>query len=124
MVVLFPYPEVKRPLVALRVLLIAVVTAMSLLGPVAAAERAAERAGSHQHCFVLDAASDFGDTWSDEARLFYCQVASSILPVHVLPQRDSGSEQDFPSFTERAVSRHVPPGDKPPRRSPLQVTLS
>lgn len=113
-----------RPLVALRVLLMVVVTAMSLLGPVAAAERAAERAGSHQHRPVIDVATDLGDTWSDEARLFYCQVASSILPDHVLPQRGSGSQQDFPCFTERAVSRHVPPGDKPPRGSPLQATLS
>ncbi|QOG06807.1 hypothetical protein IGS74_00390 [Aureimonas sp. OT7] len=111
-------------MVALRVLLMVVVTAMSLLGPVAAAERAAERAGSHQHRPVIDVATDLGDTWSDEARLFYCQVASSILPDHVLPQRGSGSQQDFPCFTERAVSRHVPPGDKPPRGSPLQATLS
>ena len=111
-------------MVALRVLLIAIVTAMSLLGPVAAAERAAERAGCHQQRVVVDAASELGDTWSDEARLFYCQVASSILPVHILPQRDSGSEQAFLRFTEIAVSRHVPPGDKPPRRSLPQATLS
>jgi len=111
-------------LVALRALLIAVVTAMSLLGPVAAAERAADRAGSHQNHSVADAASDFGDTWSDEARLFYCQVASSILPIHVLPQRDGSSAQSFLPFTESAVSRHVPPGDRPPRGSLLQATLS
>lgn len=111
-------------MVALRVLLIAVVTAMSLLGPVAAAERAAERAGCVQHVAIVDAASTLGDTWSDEARLFYCQMASSILPVHVMPQREGGSEQAFLHFTEIAASRHVPPGDKPPRSSLPQATLS
>nr|BAT27294.1 sugar phosphate permease precursor [Aureimonas frigidaquae] len=67
-------------MVMLRACLIAVVTLMTLLGPAAAAERVAARAGCEPLALHATQEDTIGQDWANEARLLYCQVAASILP--------------------------------------------
>lgn len=96
-------------------LLAVIFVGMTFTGSLAAAERAAHRAGCQAKVTIATAAPDADAPGFDGARLLFCQVASSILPSFDMALRAPLQDAADAGLASVLPFRAVSPRERPPR---------